>query len=121
MPTKTPSEIEKLTAEVERLKSDLIELGTDLTRTKLTLFAVACANAPGAFKAYELCGLTEQQLRDRLAPLQEYLQGWEISAVERGLQAGRLVFGDISPTSKFDPDGFSWVLACRKRGLWVPF
>ena len=121
MPTKNTTEIDDLRAEIESLKSGLIALGTELNRTKLMFFAVACAQSPGASRAYDLCGLTEQQLRDRLAPLQEYLQGWEISAVERGLQAGRLVFGDISPTSRFDPDGFNWVLACRQRGLWVPF
>ena len=118
MPTKNTPELDALTAEVEALKSNLVALGTELNRMKLVFFAVCCSQTPGASRAYDLCGLTEKQLRDRLASKREFLSSWELSAIERGLQAGRLVFNDFTRNTI---DEFNWVLVCRQRGLWVPF
>jgi len=118
MPTKNTTEIDDLRAEIESLKSGLIALGTELNRTKLIFFAVACAQNPGASRAYDLCGLAEQQLRDRLASNREFLSSWELSAIERGLQAGRLVFSDFTQNQI---DEFNWVMVNREKRLWVPF
>ena len=120
MAAKTTPDIDALVAEVEALKSNLIALGTELNRAKLIFFAVACSHHPGASRAYDLCGLTEQELRDRLAPSYEFLASYEISAIERGLQAGRLVPSDFTQ-SRVDPDNLCWVLAHREKRLWVPF
>lgn len=118
MAAKTTPDIDALVAEVEALKSNLIALGTELNRAKLMFFAVACAQNPSASRAYGLCGLSEQQLRDRLASKREFLSSWELSAIERGLQAGRLVFGDFTQNQI---DEFNWVLVNREKHLWVPF
>ena len=120
MATKTTPDIDALVSEIEALKSGLVGLGTELNRAKLMFFAVACSQHPGASRAYDLCGLTEQELRDRLAPSYEFLASYEISAIERGLQAGRLVPSDFTQ-SKVDPDDFNWVLVNREKRLWVPF
>jgi len=120
MPTKNTTEIENLTAEIEQLKSALVALGTDLNRAKLMFFAIACAQSPSASRAYESFGLTEKQLRDRLTPSFEFLASYEISAIERGLQAGRLVPADFTQ-SQVDPDRHNWVLVNREKRLWVPF
>ena len=118
MAAKTTPDVDALTAEIEVLISNLIALGTELNRAKLMFFAVACAQNPGASRAYDLCGLAEQQLRDRLASKREFLSSWELSAIERGLQAGRLVFSDFTQNQI---DEFNWVMVNREKRLWVPF